>query len=273
MGFKDAIRTIFANYLTLPVRPLPRSAHRAVGPRDLDATTMGRSFVIPGRMIHSGALALAIGICAAGSAVSGTPEKEDEQAFVSALELCSDGPRSLTTSSATLENAGWSPSDEGPMMVLASNSIAFSVDATNPEYTVENGFFMAASVLSNSALGPNQLAFTRSDIRFGVMGITEGTPYCVFAGPDWLIQTALRNGVDSRIQAKTELVTLLLGENDKAMTSVALVDIDAFAEVLSRAKAEVTERDDTSFQLRKVLSPANIQVVPKWVDTNGEVQQ
>ncbi|MEX0318867.1 MAG: hypothetical protein AB3N21_12985 [Ruegeria sp.] len=192
---------------------------------------------------------------------------------MTALDLCSGGMESLQTARATLESVGWAPWEEGPASILASNAIAFSVDATNPAHTVDNALFMAVSILGNSELGANQPAFVLSDIRLALVGVEEGKPYCAFAGPDWLVHSALRNGANDGLQAKTELVTLMLGEHGNAMFAMSLVDVDAFVEVLSKAEAEDTDRKDMGPHLRELLAPANIQVVPKSLNAAEEVQQ
>ncbi len=110
-----------------------------------------------------------------------------EVAAIEALEFCLDMPSDQDQAIDQLGVMGWTRAtdDDGQTIYQLLYSLMFVNDhrPDDLDYTYKNSHFMAASTLGNSALLPNQPAFTKGEIRLGVLGIREGTPYCVLSGP------------------------------------------------------------------------------------------
>ncbi|WP_372570842.1 hypothetical protein [Ruegeria jejuensis] len=227
---------------------------------------------LPERVIRSGkTLFLACLVCT-GTVASAQPSEESEKALLEALDLCASGFGSLDSARDALTNAGWTEFENGPASVMVSSILAFSIDETDLAYTVENAYFMAASILGNSALGPNQLAFVHSDILLGLIGVEEGSQYCVVGGPKWTALTALQNGYGGGVRARTKLVSLLFGRKDQSTTAVALLDLDAFFQELGSTETDSSKKKLFGAPLKELLMPANITVAPDSKDENEEAK-
>jgi len=204
-----------------------------------------------------------------GTLATGQTTEQGEKAFLAALDLCSGPVETLDSARAVLTKTGWAEFDEGPARIVWSNRIAFSIDETDLLYTVSNASFMTVSLFGNSALGPNQLAFEHTNMRLALIGVEEGTSWCAFVGPEWLLKTALTNGLSGGISAKTGLVTIQLGASQKAMSAIALLDVEAFIEAYAAAEPDETKREEMIEALPDALMPTNILVLPIPQDGSG----
>lgn len=169
--------------------------------------------------------------------------EENPAAVARMVELCATGPTSLEGARAAFADAGWTEAQDGKptVMALASLVFAFQFDAAEPGYSALNAQFMAASILGNSALGPNQLGFSLGEVMLGVLGIEEGTPYCVVTGPEWILDAAPRSAAPQanddpvpHVQRRTAAIA------DGAYAD-ALMDLDAVAALDPSAGSEQTE--------------------------------
>ncbi|NVO56555.1 hypothetical protein HW561_12225 [Rhodobacteraceae bacterium B1Z28] len=216
----------------------------------------------PERIARSGVSLWAICFLSTASLATAQAPEQGEKAVFVALELCSEPIETLVAARAALAEAGWTEFDEGPGRIVLSNRIAFSIDEADLPYTIRDASFMTASLLGNSALGPNQLAFEHSNVRLALIGIEEGQSSCAFTGPAWLLQSARTNGIDKGFGAKTRLVTLNLSRNPKVMAATASLEVDAFIEAYSAAETDQTKREEMVAALPGLLMPTNIFVAP-----------
>lgn len=154
--------------------------------------------------------------------------------------------------------------------MLVSNHVAFSIDETDLAYTVENAYFMAASILGNSELGPNQPAFIHADIQLALIGVEEGRQYCAFAGPRWIVYSAIKDGFGGGVRARTNIVSLILSREDYATTAIALIELDAFFKALGAATTEGSDKRLFGAPFRELLMSANITISPDYKDENEE---
>lgn len=106
------------------------------------------------------------------------------------IDFCLKLPSDHTTLDKELKSIGWNrrlgeDGDRLAAYVLYSSIFTIKHRSEDLDYTYMNSAFMAVSILGNSALRPNQPAYTNGEMRLGVFGIREGVGYCVFTGPRW----------------------------------------------------------------------------------------
>jgi hypothetical protein len=134
------------------------------------------------------------------------------------LEFCAEltGDRDAVTTQLT--ELGWVPeSDPNPIAgeillwggfarayaLQPGQSLVLQSGSDEPGkqlgFIIENASFMAASVLGNSALSPNQPSFTSGAHRLATLGVELGEGYCVWSGPSEL-QDAASSWADDEAQ-------------------------------------------------------------------------
>ncbi|WP_424832377.1 hypothetical protein [Ruegeria sp.] len=226
---------------------------------------------LPERIVRSGtSLILACLVSFGSLAAAEEPNKESEKAFLAAAKLCSSGFENLDSARDALTKAGWNEFEDGPAPAVVSNRVAFSIDETDLPYTVENAYFMAASMLGNSALGPNQPAFVHTDVQLALIGVEEGHQYCAFAGPRWTVYSAIKNGFAGGIRARTNIVSLIIGREDNATIAIALIDLDAFFQALGTTETDSSKKRLFGATFKELLMPANITISPDYKGEHGE---
>ncbi len=120
-------------------------------------------------------------------AQSGYAQDARDEAFNTLVELCSRLPAERDQVESKLVAGGWAePSDPVVLFdLMASGTFNFKHSFSDRETlgkSLENAFFMAASILGNSALPPAQKAYVSGDLVVGVIGLTidePGLPYCI----------------------------------------------------------------------------------------------
>lgn len=113
--------------------------------------------------------------------------QSNDAALDAALALCGALPNQTQLARDALRASGWEATEEGAPVALYNAMLAFNFDATDLSYTFGNASFMMASVLGNSSLGDDQVSMSFEEYNLGILGIAEGTPYCVLSGPETLI--------------------------------------------------------------------------------------
>lgn len=188
------------------------------------------------------------------------------KALKTAIELCQSSPSDPDAVHSILTSIGWQKgNDETLIKSLISLFINQSFDATRIEYTYSNSSFMAASVLGNSSLGPQQFSYRLGDLTLSVLGVTEGTPYCVLTGPDELALMSLEAGLDSQITARTEYVTIGLHSSMGATVFLGQTKLKAISALLRKSpQLDEETRAELTKLFNLVLMPANIQITPQW---------
>ena len=216
------------------------------------------------QIVRTPGLALAIAVATWGSIA---PAMADQRAALVAMaNICAEGPTTLDDAKATLGAAGWAQTQD-PQVVfnpLRSAVFSFQFNSEDVGYSILNADFMAASILGNSALGPNQLGFTFGNVQLAVLAVEEGTPYCVATGPaDILDASDQVSGLEE--VGQTGLVRVRKGSLGDGGYADALIDLRAIAsldpDMLKRTK--VTGITITPEMLAKILSSigeATIQI-------------
>ena len=114
---------------------------------------------------------------------------EERTVLKDTIDFCLKLPASQNLVFEELEPMGWKKSlgskDNIAVKVIYSTIFTARHRSEDLEYTYNNSQFMAASILGNSALKPNQPAFIYKGLRLGVLGIKLGKGYCVLTGPKW----------------------------------------------------------------------------------------
>ncbi|WP_273508731.1 hypothetical protein [Planktotalea frisia] len=103
-----------------------------------------------------------------------------------AIKICTDIPKEIDVARANLLKNGWERTKEGALIALFNGMIASKFRAHDLDYTIRNAFFMSASILGNSSLGANQISMEFGSYHLALLGIREGSPYCVLSGPSEL---------------------------------------------------------------------------------------
>jgi hypothetical protein len=104
-----------------------------------------------------------------------------------ALSVCSSFPKSAGETSDRLLGAGWISEPDAVMAAMTSGVFAFLLKPEDIAYSLDNGTFMAASVLGNSALPPNQPGFSANVLRLAILAGETEQGYCVLSGNDGLL--------------------------------------------------------------------------------------
>lgn len=201
-------------------------------------------------------------VLAAACAFGPVSAQADERAALATMaDLCATGFTSLQSARTALGAVGWQE-DEGmetARNALAASVFAFRFDPADVGYSVLNADFMAASILGNSALGPNQLGFRLGGVQLGVLGVEEGTPYCVATGPAWILDAATGNVGAIAETSQPGPVRLRQGDLAEGSYSDALIDL-----------AVVSALDPTAGAASRVdLPPVTREVFDRFLATIG----
>ena len=120
-------------------------------------------------------------------AQGGHAQDAHAESFKTLVELCAELPAGKEHIEKKIVAYGWAQASDPAVLVdlMASTTFNFRHSLTNKEdlaMSLENAFFMAASMLGNSALPQGQKAYVSGDLVVGIIGITldkPGLPYCV----------------------------------------------------------------------------------------------
>lgn len=150
------------------------------------------------------------------------------------------------------------------MLALFNGVAVFNFRANDLDYTFSNANFMAASVLGNSALGRDQIGMRSGEHTLAVLGIPEGTPYCIITGSDALLETLAQDvGFKDQSSTSSDLVTQISGriQSDIA-TMVGKFDVAKLTQALSEAELP----DDKKIRITELINPVTIHTVHSEVD-------
>ena len=171
-------------------------------------------------------MAVAIAVATSGSIA---PAMADQQTALAAMaNLCAEGPMTLDDAKAALGAAGWVQTQDPQVVFNPLRAAVFSFQFRSEDvgYSLLNAEFMAASILGNSALGPNQLGFTFSDVQLAVLAVEERKPYCVATGPAAILDVSVQvSGLEETGQ--TNLVRVRKGSLGEGGYADALIDLQA----------------------------------------------
>jgi hypothetical protein len=186
-------------------------------------------------------MALAIAVATPGSIA---PAMADQRAaLVEMANICAEGPTTIDDAKAAIGAAGWIHTQDPQVVFNALRSAVFSFQF-NPEdvgYSLLNADFMAASILGNSALGPNQLGFTFDDLQLAVLAVEEGAPYCVATGPAAILDASVQvSGLEETGQTGPVRVRKgSLGEGSYADALLDLQGIGSLYPTVSKTAEEL----------------------------------
>lgn len=211
---------------------------------------------------QTGRVAAIILSCAI-STTSSASEKDEKAALEVAIDACfnlTGTPQSVET---TLTDAGWvkSPDRKVTFETLFSVYFAATLNSDDLDYSYNNSAFMAASILSNSGLGPDQPGFTHGDLRLGVIGLKEDTPYCILSGPKWVAPIVGGKASRQMLSSKHGGHINTLGYDNGHLVLVSLID----KEKLSATQHNIEIEDYAEgyrFFLKNVLAETNLQIIP-----------
>lgn len=187
---------------------------------------------------------------------------ESELAVEDAIALCLSSQSDIAKTRAELTTLGWKASENAAFDALLNSKFAFYFDGTNINETFRNAAFMAGSILGNSSLGADQISMEFADVRLAFLGINENSQYCVFAGPETLLD-AIRKapGYQELIFQKTENLTqIVVSFRDVRFGMVSLFDLE-------RLKTTMEAQLDPSMvsETEGFMQPATIFIARKEV--------
>lgn len=120
--------------------------------------------------------------------LAGNPAlSETAKAIDAALEICDSLPQPVKETAEVLVEAGWNSDGDAVMAAFASTAFAFLLKPDDIAYSLDNGSFMAASILGNSALPPDQPGFSAGGLRLAILVGDTAKGYCVLSGGNGLL--------------------------------------------------------------------------------------
>lgn len=211
-----------------------------------------------GSMPHMGPCALpfvtALTLVVASEAAIAAPDGVRD-----ALQLCTQLPDQTDQARSSLRDGEWQEVESAALGALYSAVAAFNFRASDPKFTVENAWFMAASILGNSALGDDQIGMELDAYTVAILGIAEGKPYCVLTGPtDLLAQLTQLDGYAPIGADRDDFVTKSSGSlaNGYRFQSAAM-NLPAVGELFAVTEFPADNRD----QMFSMLAPIVVQIV------------
>ena len=215
----------------------------------------------------------------------GHPSKADTKELMQdVLSIC----QNLKAEKKVIENSvlasGWIKEDTEPrqpsqaflalMGVTMAHDLAYRTERSASRgretsgkealysFILQNGPFIAASVLGNSALKRNQPSYTQESYGFSTMGLALDTPYCLLNGPSSLFDAFLANPDfqvldDSRIPAVTLRpgAELYFGRIGALTAYVTRINIQQLISQATEAGVPVPD------ELVEALPPTSIQIM------------
>lgn len=191
----------------------------------------------------------------AGSAAA----QSEEKALLSAFDVCTDIPDDIDTAREILNQAGWE-SAKGALVTVVQNAVfSFNFDAHDLEYTSGNAGFMAASILGNSGLGQDQIGVQSGDLKLALLGLPEGTPYCVFTGPETLLETLNKTGeFDMTMRQVSSVLLQGMGRfREQFIVGLARFEISELEVVLSKSSLPKAKAN----RILDLIAPVTVQII------------
>ena len=183
--------------------------------------------------------------------------QSQEDAVRTALNVCTDLPTEIEPARESLRAGGWVSAEDAAISALFNAYVAFNFNADDLQYTFSNAGFMAASVLGNSALGPDQVGMELDGYRIAVLGISEGTPYCVLTGPDQLLALLERIGFEQTTQQISGVLGQTMGSLPGGhQVAAARVDLAALEPLLMASDLP----EDRVSQILSTISPSTVHI-------------
>lgn len=180
-----------------------------------------------------------------------------DDSLTAAFNLCLSPPDSPDAAREVLDDSGWQPSEDATAIALYNAVVAFNFNAADLAYTFTNAGFMAASVLGNSALGPDQVGMELDGYRIAVLGISEGTPYCVLTGPDQLLALLERIGFEQTTQQISGVLGQTMGSLPGGhQVAAARFDLAALEPLLMASDLP----EDRVSQILSTISPSTVHI-------------
>ena len=191
---------------------------------------------------------------------TGAVPQTQVDAIDTALELCANPPEDTEIARYSLGRAGWKEADDAAFLALYNAVAKFQFNPTDLGFTFRNAEFVAASVLGNSALGRDQIGVHFGEHRLAVLGIPEGTPYCVVSGPLTLLGAVTgADGFSEGSRQTAESIETLTGKI-RDHVNVAAAQFDMAAVNASVASSDLPA--DQVVQIASNLDPVTIHIVP-----------
>lgn len=172
-----------------------------------------------------------------------------------ALTICTSLPQPSGVVADKLVGTGWAADSDAVMAAFVSGAFAFYLKPHDIAYSLDNGWFMAVSVLGNSALPPDQPGYSTDTLRLAVLAGESAQGYCVLSGDDGLL-TDLQSAAALTEYASDDLQSRFKGSlSGHSIEVVWLKRIE-----LQRLIAQATPQyvDPTSF----VFDDVNVYISP-----------
>jgi hypothetical protein len=170
--------------------------------------------------------------CASGTAFADTAANLD-----AAISLCTSLPHPSEIVTEALVAAGWASDPNAVRRSFVSSAFAFRLQPEDIAYSIDNGVFMAASILGNSGLPPDQPGFSAAGIGLVVVQGGDAPGYCVLSGPDVLL-TYLQSAAALEQTGASDLQTTSQGSISGHDVQVVLLDRAALQPLISNAKPQ-----------------------------------
>ena len=184
-------------------------------------------------------------------------------ALTAAFDLCTDIPEDIEGARQTLRTNGWQSADDATVTALFNAFTVFQFRSDDLDYTFKNAGFMAGSVLGNSRLGRNQIGMRSDANALAVLGIPEGTPYCILTGTDMLLETLLQEeNFEELTSMSSDLVTQVTGVVRNHVIAMA-GKIDS--KELTDAHSASGIPEDEATEITRRLNPVTIHIVSSEV--------
>jgi hypothetical protein len=198
---------------------------------------------------------------AAALALSGGTLAQDAKTpFAVAFALCADPPADIQIAREALWAAGWHSTEQASVIALTNAGIVTLFDETDLERTIVNAGFMAGSILGNSPLGPDQIGMETDDHFLALIGIPEGWPYCVIAGPPAVFEQLRRlDNLETWAGVRTDILTRMTSVYDNRLIAIGG---ELNLPELERRLAETDLSEDDISAWRPFLAPATAYIRP-----------
>ncbi len=231
---------------------------------------------------RAGAVFVALSTLCSPVYASGEPETVRD-----VLSLCSDLGNNVAAVDDELKNLGWQAADtpQTSLNVLfwslfARDFTVFGDEAlelmansdnlgTQLGYLIVNADFMAASILGNSALPPNQPAYSKGEYQLAVLGVSLGKGYCIMAGTSTILDAVTQfdsfaeKWPEDMPKSNRDGVTALFGTVGNAKIFAANLDEPTLRTLYSSTTIELPESRRTfDPQIFDALPPAVISISP-----------
>ncbi|MEM8592953.1 MAG: hypothetical protein AAGF13_10545 [Pseudomonadota bacterium] len=208
-------------------------------------------------------LSFSLGLAALTLPVPHANAQTPENAVKTAFDLCTNVPGQIDEARAILSEAHWKESESAALTTLYWLTVATNFKADDLDFTFRNAAFMAASVLGNSALGQDQIGVEFDNYMLALLGLPEGTPYCVMTGPDDLLLNFARSKGELQQQMSQSSPTLIQTQgimDETFAVSFGGFDLDAVSSLLARSSlSDAFQAEIRAFFVPSVLHIANVE--------------